>query len=123
MKIFNGILCLLFIFSAALQFNDPDPIQWVAIYGLAAVISGFAVVGKYNKAIILFGIVVCIIWMATLIPGVQDWVEKGMPSITGSMKAESPHVEYMREFLGLFIVLLALVFHYFQARKAGSKIV
>ena len=41
-----------------------------------------------------------------------DWVKKGMPSITGSMKAESPHVEYLREFLGLFIILLALLFHY-----------
>ncbi len=117
MKIANGILTLLFILFAVVQFNDPDPYYWIAIYSAVALISGFAVVGKYNKNIILTVIGVCIIWMFTLIPGVIDWMEKGMPSITGSMKAESPHVEYLREFLGLFIVLLALGFHYFQARK------
>ena len=122
MKIFNGILTLLFILFAAVQFNDPDPYYWIAIYALVAVISGFAVAGKYNRNIIITGIGICLIWMFTLIPGVVDWVEKGMPSITGSMKAESPHIEYLREFLGLFIALLALIFHYIQARKK-SKII
>ena len=117
MKIFNGILTLLFILCAAVQFNDPDPYYWIAIYGTVAVISGFAVVGKYVKNVILTVIVICIIWMFTLIPGVIDWIEKGMPSIIGSMKAESPHIEYLREFLGLFIALLALIFHYLQAKK------
>ena len=44
-----------------------------------------------------------------------------MPSITGSMKAETPHIEFMREFLGLFIILAAFVFHYFQAKKRSIK--
>jgi Transmembrane family 220, helix len=122
MKIINGILTLLFILFAAVQFNDPDPIVWVIIYTAVAAISGFAVAGKYNKNVIVTVIGICIIWMLTLVPGVVDWVEQGMPSITGSMKAESPYIEYLREFLGLFIALLALVFHYFQARKK-SKIV
>jgi uncharacterized membrane protein len=117
MKIFNGILTILFILFAAVQFNDPDPIVWVIIYSAVAVISGFAVVGKYNKNVIVTVIGICIVWMLTLVPGVVDWIEEGMPSITGSMKAESPYIEYLREFLGLFIALLALVFHYFQARK------
>ena len=121
MKIFNGILTLLFILFAAVQLNDPDPYYWIAIYTLVGAISGFAVLGKYNKNIILTGIGICLIWMYTLIPGVADWFEKGMPSITGSMKAESPHVEYLREFLGLFIVLLALIFHYIQARKKSKR--
>ena len=119
MKIVNGILTLIFILFAAVQINDPDPIQWIIIYGIVAVISGLAIVGKYNKSIILFVISVCIIWMATLIHGVVDWVNNGMPSITGAMKAESPHVEYLREFLGLLIALLVLIFHYFRAGKKG----
>lgn len=117
MKIFNLILTALFVLFAVVQLNDPDPYLWVIIYGAVAVISGFAVVGKYNKTIILSIAGICVIWMATLIPGVIDWIDKGMPTITGSMKAESPHIEFVREFLGLLIILLALVFHYFQARK------
>ena len=122
MKILNIILTILFVLFAVVQFNDPDPYLWILIYGATAAISGFAIVGKYHKIIILSVIGICIIWMATLIPGVIDWVEKGMPSITGSMKAESPHIEFVREFLGLFIILLALVFHYFQARKQSKVI-
>lgn len=117
MKIVNIILTILFALFAVVQFNDPDPIVWVIIYGTVAVISGFAAAGKYDKNVILTVIGICIIWMLTLVPGVVDWVEKGMPSITGSMKAESPHVEYLREFLGLFIMILVLLFHYFQAKK------
>lgn len=117
MKIVNWILTILFALFAVVQLNDPDPIVWVIIYGTVAVISGFAAVGKSNKNVILTVIGICIVWMMTLVPGVVDWVNEGMPSITGSMKAESPHIEYLREFLGLFIALLALFFQYFQAKK------
>ena len=117
MKIFNWILTVLFALFAIVQFNDPDPIVWVIIYGTVAAISGFAAMGKYNKNVILTVIGICIVWMLSLVPGVVDWFNQGMPSITGSMKAESPYIEYLREFLGLFIMFLALLFHYFQAKK------
>ncbi len=117
MKIVNIILSLLFALFAVVQFNDPDPYYWIIFYGTVATISGFGVVEKYNKNVIITVIGVCIIWMLTLIPSVIDWVNEGMPSFTGSMKAESPYIEYLREFLGLFMALLALLFHYFQAKK------
>ena len=117
MKIFNWILTALFALFAIVQLNDPDPIVWVIIYGTVATISGFAAMGKYNKNVILTVIGICIVWMLSLVPGVVDWVNEGMPSITGSMKAESPYIEFLREFLGLFLMLLALLFHYFQAKK------
>ena len=117
MKIVNWILTILFALFALVQLNDPDPIVWVIIYATVAMISGFAAVGKYNKNVTLTVIGICIVWMMTLVPGVVDWVNEGMPSITGSMKAESPYIEYLREFLGLFIALLALLFHYFQAKN------
>jgi hypothetical protein len=33
----NILFALLFLFSAALQYNDPDPLRWVAIYAGAAI--------------------------------------------------------------------------------------
>ncbi len=117
MKIFNVFLTIVFILFAALQINDPDPGLWIVFYGAIAVISGFAAAGKYNQTIVLAVIFLCAIWMATLLPALFEWIGLGMPSITGSMKAESPHVELVREFLGLLIALAALLFHYFQAKK------
>ncbi len=31
-----GAFALLFVLSALLQLNDPDPVMWVAVYGLVA---------------------------------------------------------------------------------------
>ncbi|WP_370870431.1 transmembrane 220 family protein [Daejeonella sp.] len=32
MKIFNSIFLVLFVVSAGLQYNDPDPALWILIY-------------------------------------------------------------------------------------------
>jgi hypothetical protein len=29
-------MAALFLFAAAVQYNDPDPLRWMAVYGLAA---------------------------------------------------------------------------------------
>ncbi len=36
MRALNGVFGLLFVFSAALQYNDPDPWGWAAVYLWAA---------------------------------------------------------------------------------------
>ena len=112
MKALNIFLGILFISFAVLQLNDPDPLLWVLLYGLVALVSFMAVFGKYQKILISLGLLACIIWMITLIPGVVDWIQKGMPSITGEMKATSPHIEFTREFLGLLIAGVVLLYHF-----------
>lgn len=39
----------LFALFAAVQINDPDPLRWIVIYGLTAVYSGFAGLGKLSR--------------------------------------------------------------------------
>jgi hypothetical protein len=34
----NGIMAALFVFSAVVQVNDPDPLRWILLYGLAALV-------------------------------------------------------------------------------------
>lgn len=118
MKILNIILTIIFVLFAIVQYNDPDPWAWIALYLFIAVVSGFAIVGRYNRYAILGGLVVCLIWMASLIPDFINWVKMGMPTITGSMKAEAPHIELTREFLGLVVCIAALTFQYFRFRKS-----
>ena len=33
-------MAVLFLFAVAVQYNDPDPLRWMAIYGLAALACG-----------------------------------------------------------------------------------
>jgi hypothetical protein len=53
-----------------------------------------------------------------LLPDFFYWIKLGMPTITGQMKAESPHIELMREFLGFVISGLTYFFYYRAHRKA-----
>jgi len=125
MKIINLILTLLLGTFAAVQYNDPDGFMWIILYLSAAIVSGFAVAGKYNIPILMIGIMVSVIGLALFIPDFIDWVQEGASSITKTMKTEDPHIELVREFLGLAIVLTVFVFHYFKAKsilKAGGDI-
>lgn len=114
MKNRNYVIAGLFFLFALVQLNDPDPYFWVALYsyiGMVAIIRNFRPI---RKVILLAGMAVCLIELFLILPEFLNWVELGMPTITGSMKAEEPHIEFTREFLGLLIGLGTLVFYYFE---------
>ena len=117
MKIFNLILTGLFVLFAAFQLNDPDPLFWVLVYVVMAVISGMAAFRKYNVLLMLLVLAVLAYELFVLFPPFMDWIRGGMPNIAASMKAESKYIELVREFLGLVICFAALTFHYITFRK------
>jgi hypothetical protein len=41
-----GGMAALFVLSAAVQWNDPDPAYWIAIYGVAAILAARAAQGQ-----------------------------------------------------------------------------
>ncbi|MFK7775675.1 MAG: transmembrane 220 family protein [Saprospiraceae bacterium] len=122
MKIVNVTLTILFVLFAYFQINDPDPWLWVAIYGLVAGVSGFAIFQKYSKGVIYLGIAICIIGLGILFPELINWVKMGTPNIAETMKTERSYIEFVREFFGLGISLIVLVFHFFQMRKTEKKV-
>lgn len=117
MKFFNLFLALLFALFAIVQWNDPDPWAWIALYGYVALVSGLAAFGIYRQWAILAGLAVCAVWMATLLPDFIGWIKMGAPTITGQMKATEPHIELTREFLGLAVAAAGLGWHFYQSRK------
>jgi hypothetical protein len=121
MKTINIILAILFAICAILQFNDPDPVFWIALYALVAAISAFAAANKYSRWVILLGMAVCIYELILLFPAFSSWMEDGMPAIAESMKAESPYIELVREFLGTALCMIALLFHYYQYARIRFK--
>jgi len=115
---FLGILFLLF---AYFQWNDPDSMKWIIYYILIAALA-FATAFQKNRllyVILMMG--VTLIWMLSLLPGALDWINDGMPSIVESMKASSPYIELVREFLGLGISFLVLVFILVAEKKHGKR--
>ncbi len=108
---------MIFASFAALQYNDPDPWRWALMYGFVAAIFGFAAFGKTNRYLLWAGIAACVVWMSLLLPEFLNWVKMGSPNIAEHMKAETPYVEFTREFLGLLICLLALTWLLWRVRK------
>ena len=114
MKIFNLILAVLFLSFSVLQLNDEpgDVLFWVLVYAGIGVISAFGAFNRYNLWMILFGLAAVVYELFRKFPTFAQWIGDGMPSITGSMKASSPHVELAREYLGLILCLVVLIYHY-----------
>ena len=125
MKVFNLIFCLLFVFSAALQYNDPDPYLWMPIYLYGALLCFRAYKGYYNNGALLGGVVVYFAYAIFLFftkDGVWDWITKhNAEDIAATMKAEKPWIEVAREFFGLVILITVLLINFFYARKKSRR--
>jgi hypothetical protein len=121
MKIFNLLFCIIFIFFAALQYNDPDPYVWMPIYLYAAVLCWFAFRNKYFPKAYLLGIglyAVYAVYKFFDTNGVWDWMTKHQAAnIAATMKAEQPWIEETREFFGLLILIVVLLINYFYSKR------
>jgi hypothetical protein len=87
----NWTLMLLFILAVMVQYNDPDPIQWMAIYGAAAVACGLALRERLPRLFAAAVALVALVWAATLAVGVVG-------------KQNLWYAEEGREMMGLVIV-------------------
>lgn len=121
MKVFNIIFCILFIISAGLQYNDPDPILWIPIYLLGAFISYSAIRNKYYPLLTLSAIILFVIYAIYLFfdkSGVLIWAtEHQAENIAESMKASKPWIEETREFFGLLILIAVMLINYIKSKK------
>ncbi len=125
MKLFNIIFIFLFILSASLQYNDPDPYIWIPIYLYGAFLCYLASRRKYNPILYIIGLVVYIGYAAFLFfdkQGVLSWAkEHDAENLVQSMKATKPWIEETREFGGLLILVIVLVVNMGWLGKQASK--
>ena len=125
MKIFNFIFCLLFLVSAGLQYNDPDPYIWIPIYLYGAVLCWLAYRNNFYPKAYLFGILVFAAYATYYFfteNGVLDWIQQhDAENIAATMKATKPWIEDAREFFGLVILIAVLTINLLYAKKKGGR--
>lgn len=114
------LFALAFAAFAYLNLNDPDPVKWVMGYGATSLLFACAFFGRADRRIIGWYAVAVFAWMCTMLPGMIDWARMGFPSITGSMEAHEPHIEVVREFLGLLIAVVSLL-GLWRSTPTGSR--
>jgi len=115
MKFLHSFLGLMFLAFAFLQFNDPDPVLWISIYSVMALLCLMAIFKVYNKIVIAILTVTYIVYCFFLWPGVAEWLAQENKGVLFDdvMKMEHLYIEESREFLGLVICLMVLAFYAF----------
>jgi hypothetical protein len=123
MKVFNILFCILFLISAGLQYNDPDPYIWIPIYLYGAILCWLAFRNQFYPKAYLFGIVIFAgyaLYFFFTENGVLDWIQiHNAENIAASMKASTPWIEDTREFFGLVILIVVLLVNLVYAKRKG----
>lgn len=113
---------LLFLCCVAVQFNDPDPLRWMAIYGAAAVLSLAAVRRggiPWIPAAVVGGIALA--WMLSILPRVIGRVS--LAELFGRFEMKTSAIEEARECVGLALVtawMAVLVAVSLRARRGSA---
>ena len=122
MRILNSLLAIMFLAFAFLQVNDPDPVLWILIYGAMAAVSVMAIFEYYIPALLYALALGYMIYLVILFPGVMAWYNSPDRSLLFDdlAKMQYYYIEEAREFMGLMICQVALVFYMLRARAASK---
>ncbi|NBW03221.1 MAG: hypothetical protein EBR87_05840, partial [Cytophagia bacterium] len=109
-----GILfTIVFILFTYWQFNDPDPILWVPIYGVATYVSIQAFRHKTNSELLI------VLFILSASAGLQIWSEmtawEGF--LTDGLSMKTMNQELAREAVGLWIASSSFVIYYLLKLK------
>ncbi len=110
-KIFNIILCILFIIFALLQLNDPDGILWFAIYFIVAIICLYSNFKPIPKLLLIIAIIALLAYAVFHFSLFIDYLNtENKEEIFGEMVYDKPYLEGTREFIGLLIAALGVMY-------------
>lgn len=108
-KIFAWVFGLLCVVSAALQYNDPDPLLWIIIYGVTALVSFGVALNKLPYSVPLVLGILFLVGAIYTFPETFEGFEIG--------KGDIKNIEEGREASGLFILSLAMFFFSWRHKK------
>lgn len=99
----SALFAVLFLVGAAVQYNDPDPVGWVAVYLAAAIVCILRLRGSRHAWLVAsVEAVVCLVWALILVPAVIGQVSLG--DLFQEMEPEGGPIEVGRELGGLLII-------------------
>ena len=103
-------LSVFFLGMGALQLNDPDPLYWVTVYAMTALIPHSRLLNRHY--VVIFWLTAGMVFAGLLqsLTGFIDFVAAGdWGLLTAPMTDKLPAIEYAREFLGLLFSVACLI--------------
>lgn len=114
----TSLFALLCAISAALQYNDPDPVRWIVLYLAAGAAAVVAWVQPRAWSAPLVVAVVALVWAGLLWAGVAGTVETS--DLWKRMSEKGGKVEEMREAGGLSLVVIGGALAAWRARRVNA---
>jgi len=119
-KILGIVFGVVFLSFAIFQYNDPDPLIWVTIYLIAAVLCFAAGFGRVSNAVLA---VACVVYIG----GVVYWWPERFEGVGDSMRDAATgallvNVEEGRESLGMAMCAAALLILILLSRFGKGRI-
>jgi hypothetical protein len=102
LRLASLLFAALFALGAAVQYNDPDPLRWMLLYGAAAVTSLLAALGRLHWAAPGAVALVALLWAAALTSRVLGVVAPA--ELVSAWEMEDTRIEEGREMYGLLII-------------------
>ena len=119
LTIINYIMLIAFLVSVIVQYNDPDPLLWMVVYGIATVICILAAFDRLNwgmSAVMALATLGGAMFLAPRVIGKVAFME-----IFESMQMKTIVVEYAREMGGLLIIAVWMVVLTFHLRRRQKQ--
>ena len=115
MAVVNYIMAVLFLVSAGLQYNDPDPIRWAAIYTAAAVACVQLGLHRHDWILPMAVFAVALGWIGYMAPDLMDQARPA--DLFKSMSDKGGAAELAREAGGLTIVAAWMLVVIWRSRR------
>jgi hypothetical protein len=103
-SIFNIVFLVAFVLSAMVQYNDPDPLPWMAIYLSAGAMCLLVIRKQYLTWLPPMLLLVSFGWILVLLPSIVGQVS--VAEILESISMKTREVEEAREVGGLLLVAI-----------------
>jgi len=118
MKRVQAVVAACFLLAAALQYNDPDPYVWVAVYGAAGLVTWLQRRQPRRRIPALLVGSLAAIWALSLLPEAQG---VGLFDLPRPMHTKGGAVEAGREIGGLSVVAIWMFALAAHAHRAGAR--
>lgn len=108
---------LFFMYAAIMQYNDPDPLHWIALYGIVAVANVGALMHRLSPLWIALGTVPHIIYGLMLSPNLLRTSAQAFET----MGMRNNLDELVREAWGTVICIAWMAGLFFYARHLAAR--
>lgn len=109
---FNTFFLIIYVLSAAVQYNDPDGILWATVYLCAAGMCAAKIRNKMQRWLPPLLLAISLFWIGFLMPSIVG--QTSLTEVFASISMQTKAVEEAREIGGLFLIALwagVLSFH------------